>query len=334
MPDLIEAFADLPAPEPGLSADPFSARRIEGFERHRVAKDSLRAPALLLGVDPAPGPPPPPLSLRHLRVQHDAECLIREPAGTTERGRFTIVRCTSGEDSLLVSYFLRVAEMLLLVVGEHPTRSSVAHAVSRLAELFHALTEPPRKSVQGLWGELFVITQSRDPAGAIAAWHVLPTERYDFGVGSQRLEVKTSTTRIRQHHFSMEQLHPPAGIDALVASLYVERASAGVSLRSLIHRARSPVVTDAELLAHLEGAIALTLGESWRAAHEEAFDPHLARDSLAYFRVEDIPGPSPLLPPGVSDVRFRSDLSTVPVVSRRWCREAGGLFRLLPRPGR
>ena len=49
----------------------------------------------------------------------------------------------------------------------------------------------------------------------------------------QRIEVKSVLGRNRQHYFSLEQLHPPEGVRALVASVFIERSQAGVSITDL-----------------------------------------------------------------------------------------------------
>ena len=94
--------------------------------------------------------------------------------------------------------------------------------MDRLIELFRAMTTPSRKSVQGLWAELFLIAQSRQPTILVDAWHMLPEDRYDFAMDDQRIEVKSFSGSLRQHHFSLEQLQPPEGVKTLIASMLVE----------------------------------------------------------------------------------------------------------------
>lgn len=189
------------------------------------------------------------------------------------------------------------------------------------------MTELPRKSVQGLWAELFCIARSREPAIMLEAWHQLPDDLYDFNLGKQRLEVKSASGGVRQHYFALAQLRPPPETTALFASVFVDQAGGGASVTELADRIRSRITTRPKLLLHLDRMIALTLGTNWREATEDRFDQELATQSLAFFETNVIPSVIPELPPGVSDVRFRADLSGCPSADLQAYRSQGSLFR-------
>jgi hypothetical protein len=182
------------------------------------------------------------------------------------------------------------------------------------------------KSIQGLWAELLLIRNASDPLAVAAAWHSTPNERVDFVNGRQRIEAKSSSTRQRVHHFSLAQLMPPASARLIVASLFIERTGGGVSLRRLVDEIRQKLVGDAELLARFDAAFYSTLGEGWSEALEEAFDLELASESLQFFDARDIPKVDRPLPSGVSDVRFNSDLSSMPTIGAVDMEGAGELF--------
>lgn len=326
--DLTVLFDALPSPSIAVgSGARFATLPISDHEFHRVGKDAQGAPLLLIAVaDTAGRARPAPIVLEHLTVQHDMPCRVLRPDGTVEERRFTVVRCT-GTDSTLRTYFLRLTSTIVAALGTAPSRADVAGAIERLAELFRALAEPPRKTMRGLWAELLVIAQGRDPAALIGAWHTTLEDRYDFSLGSQRIEVKSTTGRARQHHFSLEQLIPPAGTDLLVASLFVEQAGAGISVAELAGEIRARVANDPQAVLHVDRIVALTLGEGWRRAGEERFDRELAESSLAFFEPAVIPAVGVQLPRGVSEVRFKSDLIGCPTADLAYHRAAGKLFR-------
>jgi hypothetical protein len=200
--------------------------------------------------------------------------------------------------------------------------------MSALVELFRALELPSRKSVQGLWGELYVIVQASDATALVSAWHTAPEEAYDFSGGAQRIEVKTASGDQRRHHFTLVQLQPPTGAAAVVVSVLVERVGGGVSLGELLSRARSRVAPHPDLVLRVDQVVAATLGHSWRRALAERFDWERAEESMTFFDVGLIPSIEPAaVPPDVSDVRFRADLARVQPVSERVMREEGGLFQ-------
>lgn len=322
-------FDSLEPPEP-TSGDSvrFSAVPIPGCEEHRLGKDSRGHPMLLLSVAVTRGTSKlSPIVLKHLTVQHGVDCRILRPDGTIEEGRFTAIHC-NGKDRVLVSYFLRVVSSLLTSVLISPSSEEVSEAIDRLVELFRAMTELPRKSVQGLWAELYCMVASKEPGILVRAWHAAPTDRYDFCDGNQRVEVKSASGGIRQHHFGLEQLHPPEDTTVLVASLFVERAGGGTCVADLTDQLRTRI-SEPALVLHLDRVIALTLGENWRSAIDDRFDQQLAAHSLAFYDAFAIPSLEAKLPLGVSDVRFKSDLTACTVIDPVLYRSQGGLFKAL-----
>ena len=305
----------------------FSALPVPSFERHRVAKDAQAAPAILISVtDTCADARPASILLKNLTVQHDVDCRITRSDGVMEEGRFTVVRCT-GSDRALQYYFFRVAATVLQSLGTTPSSLSVSQAVSRLAELFHAMTEPPRKSLQGLWAELFLIARAHDPATLARAWHTAPEDLYDFSFGNQRIEVKSARGRVRRHYFTLEQLHPPANVKLVVASMFVEASDEGTSLVELLEQIRSQLSGSPDLMLKVEKVVGLTLGESWRHAMGERFDRKLAEESLAFYEPMHIPRIDSDIPSGINEVRFRSDLTGQQSTSELSLQAAQGIFR-------
>lgn len=234
---------------------------------------------------------------------------------------FTVIQCTAVEP-YLHSYFLMIATPLVMMLGPEPRLSKVVTLLDGFIEIFRALLLPAKKSIQGLWGELFLIARSSNPRMLVSSWHVTPEERYDFSLGSFRIEVKTAIGRIRQHQFSLEQLYPPSGTQVLIASILLERAGGGTSLEALISNVKENLREKPEIWMHFDRVLALSLGNSFRAALDERFDYELALESLSFYDPDVVPKLLPDLPIGVSHVHFRSDLSnveklTVDEVSRR-----------------
>jgi hypothetical protein len=204
--------------------------------------------------------------------------------------------------------------------------AAIRRSISGLVELFQALTAPATKSVQGVWAELLLIRYATDPQSVVMAWHSLPQERVDFVSGIQRIEMKSSSARERVHHFSLEQLSPPASARLLVASVFVERTGGGVSLGLLAQQTRTRLEHSSELLTHFDAKFYASLGEAWRESLDDRFDLDLARESLRYFDSTNVPKIDTPLPVGVSSVRFRADLSRAPTLHEDELAGLGGLF--------
>jgi hypothetical protein len=308
--ELEKLLAELPIPasEDGIGLR-FAALPIGG-SGHRLGRGSNGEPALLIAALPDTNSPKrlPRIELEHISVQHDVTCWITSPSGELASSTFTVVQYAGG-DAQLRSYFLRIAGALILSLGEDPTTSSVQEAVRRLVELFRVLAQPQRKSVQGLWAELFVLVESYDPEAMAAAWHVDLQDRYDFNAGNQRIEVKSVEGRVRRHHFSLAQLNPAAEVQLLIASVLLERASGGTSVKELLDQAHTRLQNNPSLQAKVEQVVASTLGEGLPRALGIAFDLELARQSLSFFPHEQVPSITDDLPPEVSEVSFTADLS-------------------------
>jgi hypothetical protein len=193
-------------------------------------------------------------------------------------------------------------------------------------ELFQALAGPAKKTVQGVWAELLLIRLSSDPSALAAAWHREPAERFDFSAGPQRIEVKSSSNRRREHFFSLEQLTPTGGSRIVVASIFVERVGGGVSLRTLFDDTRELLVADPELVSRFDTVFYSCLGSGWADAIDESFDWELARDSLAYYPSHVVPRPENRTPETVFDVRFRADLGSIASLQVHELIELGGLI--------
>ena len=180
--------------------------------------------------------------------------------------------------------------------------------------------------MQGLWAELFLISQARQSDILVDAWHTVPEDRYDFAMDDQRIEVKSFSGNVRLHHFSLEQLHPPTCVKALVTSISVENSQAGASIGDLREKIQTRLSSNFDSLLHIDKVIALTLGDAWQQASNARFDEMLAEESLVFYETSKIPSVNPNLPTGVSEVRFRSDLTAIAPAKSSLYYTEGGIF--------
>ena len=268
-----------------------------------------------------------PTVLRHVRFAPSIAATIR--AGEVERmSNFCALWCIDGEPSL-TAYFLRVICNLVLTEDVLSGLSSPSAAIETVLELFSALTSAPRKSLQGLWGELYLVSRSVDVGAALAAWHSDPGELFDFVAEAQRVEAKTSATGLRQHVFKLEQLLPAEGTRVFVASLMLQERADGHSLLELVDMVRSAPGINADQCRRIEVVVARTLGTGWRESATRRFSSLDGSNALAFFAASAIPTVSAPLPAEVSDVTFRSDLSAAhPLDEAAICAD-GGLVRNL-----
>jgi hypothetical protein len=306
MHDLIGLFDSLGRPSGGADVLVYAGVEIPG-SRHRVAKAVDGQPAILLATDTIDRLGGPPFALEHLSIKHSVRCRIEVNAGGAPQDEtFSIVQCVGGDRTMHV-HFLRAVGAALLALGDAPSGQELTDALTALVALFRAMANPPRKTVQGLWGELFLIADATDPSRLVRGWHALPAELFDFADGKARLEVKTAGDRTRRHHFRLEQLSA-ADADILVASLFVSPMAGGASAHDLLREIHDRV-PDRDLALRIESVVADTLGNQWASAISGRFDRQLARSSFALFEASHVPAPVCSAPTTVTEIRFRSDLT-------------------------
>lgn len=301
MTDAFTIFSSLsPSHRDGSATVSYFACRIGDGSRHYIAKSDQGHPVLVIETRPPVGAYPVPLKLENLSVVHGYSGTLKAPEGEVT-GEFSIVECRV-TDPELVGCFLRLSDHLLNGLGELADPRAVAIEVRKLVEIFQALHQPSVKSIQGLWAELFVLFNSPDIPKWACAWHFDPMERYDFTMQRLRVEVKSSGNRMRRHRFSHEQLHPPTDVELWIASVFVERSTAGTDCLELLRQIQSRLSGDS--VFEIESKVIRALGADYLKARAFTFDGKLAKDSLSFIPVESIPRIPEDLPEGVSELRY------------------------------
>ena len=324
---LAELLASVEPRAHGASEGSFSVRSIPGYERHYVGRNSTGHPTLLLGS--APGAFHAPVRLAMIDTRFGNQHRIHPVDGGEREELLSVITCTS-QDAQAHAYFLHVCGTILRIVGPNPALQDIVQVVQRLIELFRRLSRPASRSLNGLLGELFLIAASRDTRAAVAAWRATDIDRFDFSTGNVRLDVKASAERLRVHHLSAEQCQPPAGTVGLLASLFIESSGGGQSLRELVAVIEALLGGNDDLILKVQETIAESLGESLSTAMGARFDDRLALESLRFYDLATVPAIRNGVPPEVSGVHFRSNLSGVKSVSLHelaaWSEQATAFF--------
>ncbi len=260
---------------------------------------------------------PKAMRLEHIFVEDERSCTVELEGDRQYTDRFTVVRCTAADRSLQ-EVFVDVVDSMLQRLPVSPSVQVVRTALTRLFELFEKLSEPARKSVAGLWGELFVIARvsvKRIPF-VVGAWHTEPGARFDFASGVNAVEVKLTSGQVRRHNFSLDQLREDPGASIAIASIITQPSAGGVTVLELYRSIRLALGDDTRLIEHFDQVVLGTLGTSATLGFDLAFDRELAERNLRFFSARSIPRPALPLPPEVSDVHFAVDLSNVSPISR------------------
>jgi hypothetical protein len=305
----------------------FSAIPIYGFENHRIAKDKYGNPTLLLSVaEHSNKNLIADFKLQNVSAYFDFKCKVKQTENVIER-KFTVISFI-GDDISLRKYFLKLCSALIEDLGNCPNQEELRNEISRFIELLSLAIEPPTKTIQGLWAELFIISECNNPEFLLRCWHLIPEEKYDFNSGEERIEVKSSSTNQRIHNFSLDQLNSPTETKTLIISVFVKQASMGKSILMLQNEISEMVPYKTELIEKMLLQIALTLGSTINDSEKLKFDIQLAKDSIRFYRAEDIPQiEQKNIPLQVTDVHIKSDLSETISISREELLRYGTLFR-------
>jgi hypothetical protein len=222
-------------------------------------------------------------------------------------------------------HFLAAVSAVIEGDAELDLSSDPAAAIRTLIEVFKSMSRRPLTSVQGLWGELFLIAGSADPVRLITAWHITQYDRHDFVAAQQRIEVKTTTMRHRRHRFSYDQLLVDEPERLVVASLLLETAANGATIGDLTQICVRRLGPSESCRHTLLRGVAEALGENWDAAQRQRYDVHMAGRSINFFDSTVIPTPTPPATHRISDIHYTADLTGLPALSGQTMGQRGGL---------
>ncbi len=251
------------------------------------------------------------LNAELLSVEYDMPCNLIEGNQVVDNIRYTIITLQSSEETLQ-KMFLDVFLMMLRSLPLKPSNPLIASKIENLLSIFAKLRKKPIHKLQGLWAELLVIEQSKEPVTVARAWHSLPESKYDFTMGRDKIEVKSTMNEQRIHRFSNAQLNPLGDSRLLVASVIVRESAKdqnGLSVFDLYDSIAKKITSDSVRM-HVYEVIADTLGNEYNNGRKKYFDYSEACDSLAFYEHPDIPKIDPdAIPELVTEVKFSSNLS-------------------------
>ncbi len=305
--EILESYLRLAA---NLPADDDSLF-VEALPGFKWASLGVKHDAVVLLLPPDDGRAGPEHDLEHIWVSPNMTYKIVDSGGS--RTQTVAVISTKSHQAWLVNAFLELVAMLF-ESGVSSDPDSVRKLVQDLIALFRALTQPGKKSLQGLWGELFLIDQSEDIELAVKSWHTTPNDRYDFGRTHERVEVK-STTGPRIHTFAHAQLCPVPGLQVTIASLVLNPVGDGRTCADLVGRILVKLNDDV-LKRGFVDQVVRTLGTNWQNQSGVRFDLEQAKQGLKFFDVESVPKITSSVPPNVHGVTYQSDLQVAADLSQ------------------
>jgi len=146
-------------------------------------------------------------------------------------------------------------------------------------------------TITGLLGELLIVSISKNPSLAVRFWHSNIDDKFDFSGSNFRLEVKSTSTGVRSHHFSSHQIPGNVPEKTFVASVQIVRVEGGTTLSEIL--ADLSLKLDVDELTKVTEIIHRTLGVPAELVHDYQIDLEVTRLGIKLLKGPDVPSPSP-----------------------------------------
>lgn len=278
------------APWPILEKLP--SRAVDGF----VAVDCLGRPNLLVaGLEPSVGVP----FLTHgLRLENTSAVTFVLDGRTQVRPAVVLTLLAPDLLDAFCALCFDVIDRIQMAGGDS---SSVIVAIEEWRGLFMNGPRLAPAIELGLWGELWVISNSTIPDALVKGWRGPERGTVDFFVSGVALEVKT-TRHPGVHHVSHGQCQADFG-QAFMLSIACEEGSSGCSCGDLIASIAGRLISASSFYGALSrGKVNASLFESADRRYSLLSRP-LVYSSSTIPRVRSFD-------PGVSDLRYKVSLDS------------------------
>ena len=295
----------------------YNVLSIEGMS-HKIGKSNEDFPKVFVVTTPSN------TALHNMNgelfsVEYCIECSLVDDKNEVTDAICSIITLRS-TDEYLKRIFFDVFIMMLLSLPKAPSDYELAMKIEGLLAIFASLKRKPIHKIQGLWAELLIIEQSQNPEITAKAWHNSPSSKYDFTMGVDKIEVKSTSSEERIHRFSLDQLSPTKSSQLLIASVIVRESAKddnGLSIDDLYKKICQRIF-DIDIRMHVYTVMVNTLGDEYEKASVIYFDYCTAKDSLNYYDYKDIPKiEKQYVPMNVTSVKFDSNLSHIKSITAK-----------------
>jgi Putative PD-(D/E)XK family member, (DUF4420) len=279
-------------------------------KNHKIGISAIGLPLFFIKCDDSTTVKNLDYNLEFISVQFNQECQLLSNNKQIAKNFYTVISLKT--DSVdLQEYFLEVVYFIIKKISPSPKLNNLKIEVEKLIILFSKFSKPAKKTIQGLWAELLIIEQSKNPSYLIQAWHHSIFDKFDFNDGIDKIEVKSTSKTKRIHTFSIEQLNPNKNSNLVIASVFAVETGIGKSIFNLIKLINKKVKNN-DIVFRINEVIAETLGKDFEKTFEIFFDYKLAIDSLAFYESKSIPKiEGSNIKQEISNVHFDSDLSNI-----------------------
>lgn len=286
--------------------DAFIGQRIADDHPIWLSIDSESNPAVLL---PAQADDlRPDIKLRSMEILFSRNCTVQATTNHKSHvGCYSVIRLKEN-DRDIVRLFTKIIEERFCRDVSSKNNAEIAANFQEIAALFSRVDNSTNNLI-GLWGELYLIEQSKDLVVAVQAWSSRKTAKYDFVTDSFVLDVKTTLSPSRKHRFSLEQLRPKRNVQAYVASVSITEVESGRTVGAMVDSISAQIDNFEIRNSFLHRCLIKGGKDIYRS--DLVLRPYPEEAAILLFRVGDIPVPEVNNSDPIDNVRFDVDLSSI-----------------------
>lgn len=226
---------------------------------------------------------------------------------SAELNEVSVLRCNieSGDESTLEA----AAAIFYGLLDLQDKFGETGKAIWQLKSLFENRLkfEVSDSTITGLLGELLIIVASKNPNLAVQFWHSNIDDKFDFSGSNFRLEVKSTVSTLRNHHFSSHQIPGNVPDKTYVASTQIVRVETGSTLLDLINLLSERL--DKEEFEKVIEVTRKTLKAPSELLTDYQYDLKASLESIKLIKAANIPSPTPAL--GVISMEWLADIDKV-----------------------
>lgn len=251
------------------------------------------------------------IELSSLSAQFSRYCNIEDTKGLESSDIYTIIRINES-DLEYIQILFRLMEDVFFNSDIYFTNREISTKILDLSNLFKQICDSDG-DVIGLWGELYILSQTKNLDTAVKCWCNNKMAKYDFITQDFALEVKTTTRTLRKHNFSLEQLRPKETFCIYVASLLLVQNKAGKTAGDLIDILHSDIANHELRSVFLKQCLIKGGKNIYR--NPLKFNTLPEGKSLALFNASDIPTPIVAADSLIENVKFDIDITNLKSLS-------------------
>jgi len=251
-------------------------------------------------------------NIRYLTLEHSIPCTIYIE-NSEEKKNLSILKLDSKEENLK-EIFLRTMDNTVQNIPNNISQKKIYELTQNLIKLFEKISNKKNIDLLGFWGELFTIKYLRQKELLIEGWHPETIDTFDFLIKNSALEIKTSTSNERKHHFSFEQLNPN-NKNIIVGSILIRKSRSGYSLLDLKNKILEEI-DKKNLKDKVQEIYDIMTGSKTQEDLEEVrYSCEYAKDNIMFYDSQNVPRIKETPMYGVNNIKFESDLNGVKAIT-------------------